>query len=128
MDPIKKKYPNFLTDKKKIVDRYKISESSKNVLVNFRGPKPKHYWDLSSGKYTNPINGQILIASLINSVHKKSNNIKSPLNYSIKDSLQSAFCLLSNITELYKFRNQAESTNSILSNTFPSFKYLINVR
>jgi len=63
---IKKKYPNFLIDKQKNVDRYRISESGKNVLVKYNNTKPKKYWDLGSGKYTNTTNGEIQIASIIN--------------------------------------------------------------
>lgn len=62
---IKNKYPNFLVDKKRKIDKYKISESGKNILMKFNKSEPSGYWDLGSGKYSNPKTGQILLTSII---------------------------------------------------------------
>ncbi len=62
---IKRNYPNYLIDRHRKVDRYRISESGKNILVEYYKSEPSRYWDLGSGKYTNPTNGKILLSSII---------------------------------------------------------------
>lgn len=66
---IKRKYPNHIIDKQRRIDRYKISDSGKNVLFKFIGSQPIDYWDLGSGKFTDLNTGNIELASIIKSNH-----------------------------------------------------------
>lgn len=64
---IKGKYPQFILDRNRNIDRYQISDSNTNVIFKYSNSRIQGYWDLGSGKYSNLENGKILIENIIDS-------------------------------------------------------------